>query len=276
MDQVQVPTAAGTFDTLCDGPAGGRAVLLLHGFPQDARSWEHQLASLGAAGHRVVAVDQRGYSPGVRPVEVEAYRLDHMVGDALAVADALGWDRFDLAGHDWGAAVAWALAAGHADRVRTLAAVSTPHPAALATALRESPEQRAQFAYQAFFRQEGTAEEALLADGAARLQALFDGRVPPGRVQRYVARFAEPGALTAALNWYRAPRAPATAAVTVPTLYVWSTGDLAFGGLAAETTAEWVRGPYRFEVLDGVSHWIPEEAPERLGALLLEHLAAHC
>lgn len=270
-----MPTAAGTFDTLGAGPVDGRGVLLLHGFPEDAGSWEHQLVALGDAGHRAVAVDQRGYSPGVRPGDVGDYRLDHMVTDALAVADALGWERFDVVGHDWGAAVAWALAAGHTDRVRTLAAVSTPHPGALAAALRASAEQRAQFAYQAFFRQEGTAEEALLADGAAQLQALFDGRVPPERVQRYAARFAEPGALTPALNWYRAPRAPATPAVTVPTLYVWSTGDLAFGRLAAETTAEWVHGPYRFEVLDGVSHWIPEETPERLGALLLAHLAAH-
>lgn len=266
-------TPAGVFDVLVDGPSDGAAVLLLHGFPQDATAWSAQLAALGAAGHRVVAVDQRGYSPGARPAGPDAYRLELLVGDVLAVADALGLRRFGLAGHDWGGAVAWSVAAEHPDRVRALAVVSTPHGAALGDALRTDPEQRARFGYQADLRRAGV-EDELLADGSARLRAFYQGRVPAERADAYVRRLSRPGALTAALQWYRAPRPPSPGPVGVPTLYVWSTEDLAFGRRAAEGTAARVTGEYRFVELAGVSHWVPEEAPEELSALLLGRFAA--
>src|SRR5206468_11567285 len=113
----------------------GRPVLLLHGFPEAAIQWEHQLHALGSAGMRAVAFDQRGYSPRARPQAVEDYAPDHLTGDVVAVADRLGWERFDLVGHDWGAAVAWNFAAAHPKRLRTLTAVSVPHGAAFAHAL---------------------------------------------------------------------------------------------------------------------------------------------
>jgi pimeloyl-ACP methyl ester carboxylesterase len=115
------------------------AVLLLHGFPECAEQWEHQLAALAGAGYRAVAFDQRGYSPGVRPAEVGAYGPEQLIGDVLGVADSLGWPRFDLVGHDWGSAVAWMTAAAHSARLRALTTVSTPHGAALVHALRDDP-----------------------------------------------------------------------------------------------------------------------------------------
>jgi len=122
-EQLVIPTLSGTFDALASGPDDGRPVLLLHGFPECAYQWEHQLAALGAAGFRGVAFDQRGYSPGIRPAEVDAYAPDELVGDVLRVAAALGWPRFDLVGHDWGSAVAWMVAA---PPIQTACAASPP------------------------------------------------------------------------------------------------------------------------------------------------------
>ncbi|WP_133853684.1 alpha/beta fold hydrolase [Labedaea rhizosphaerae] len=275
VDHIQVATPTGTFDGLAAGPEDGRQVLFLHGFPESAQQWEYQLGALGANGLRAVAFDQRGYSPGVRPPDVADYKVDELVADVLAVADALGWTKFDLVGHDWGAAVAWHAAAQHADRVRTLAAVSVPHPAAFATALREDPEQQTMSRYMQTF-QGKQAEKQLLADNAKALRQMYDRKPPPSRIEDYVQRFAEEGALTAALNWYRAMKFnPPCGPVAVPTLYVWSTEDTALGSTGAFGTAKHVTGPYRFEMLEDVSHWVPEEAPEQLSALLLEHFAEH-
>jgi pimeloyl-ACP methyl ester carboxylesterase len=272
---MQIPTAAGQFDALTAGPADGRPVLLLHGFPESSLQWTEQLAVLGGAGCRAVAVDQRGYSPGVRPDQVADYRMDDLVGDVLAIADRLGWRRFDLVGHDWGAMVAWATAAAASDRVHTLTAVSVPHPDAFQYALRADPDQQQRSAYMQVFRSAG-AERSLLADDAKKLRRIYDFKIPEQHVDEYVRRLSEPGALTAALNWYRATRYMGTVGpVSVPTLYVWSTEDVAIGSTAALAAADHVTGPYRFEMLEGVSHWIPEEAPNAMNRLLLEHLLRH-
>src|ERR1700686_2023949 len=128
-----------TFNAVETGPEDGRPVLFLHGFPQTWFSWHHQLDAVGAAGYRGLAFDQRGYSPKARPAAVEDYRVGALVGDVLAVADHWGLERFDLVGHDWGAMVAWVVAARHPDRVRTLTAVSVPHPRAFAAAFGGAP-----------------------------------------------------------------------------------------------------------------------------------------
>ncbi len=276
IEHIRVPTRPGTFEGRAAGPADGRGVLLLHGFPETSAEWEHQLHALATAGYRAVAPDQRGYSPGVRPAEVADYQMRELVGDVLALADALGWDRFDLVGHDWGAAVAWVTAASVPERVRTLTAVSVPHPAAFAATLADDEDQRRRSAYMQFYQQEGTPEQQLLAADAAELRRLYEGKVPAAHVEEYVRRLSEPGALTAALNWYRAMKYRGSVGpVTVPTLYVWSTGDWALGRRVAEASAAYVKGPYRFEVLQDVSHWIPEEAPDTLSRLLLDHLGRY-
>jgi pimeloyl-ACP methyl ester carboxylesterase len=270
-ERISVPTAAGTFDALADGPETGRPVLLLHGFPECSGQWRHQLGALAVSGFRAVAFDQRGYSPGVRPIEVDGYASDELIGDVLAVADALGWARFDLVGHDWGSAVAWMTAAAYPERLRTLTTISTPHGAAFREALRADPDQQRRSEYLARFRAP-EAERQLVEDGG--LRALYAG-LPEARVDHYVARFSEPGALTAALNWYRAARRPSrTGPIVTPTMYVWSTADAFMGESAARGVAQHVQGPYRLEVLDGVSHWISEQAPERLSELLIDHLMA--
>jgi pimeloyl-ACP methyl ester carboxylesterase len=237
---------------------------LLHGFPENAGMWDAVLPALHRAGLRTAAPDQRGYSPGARPDDVAAYAMSELVGDALGLLDALGWASVDLVGHDWGAVVAWQLAARHPDRVRTLTAVSVPHPLALSAARRADPEQERRSAYIGLFRTPGKAEEVLLADGARRLREMLVP-MPADRVDAFVRPMTEPGALTAALNWYRAagPRdVDGLGPVPAPTSYLWGTDDVAVARSAAELCAEQVTGPYRFVELPGVSHWVPELSPD--------------
>ena len=274
-EHLRIPTDAGTFDALVAGPFNGRPVLLLHGFPEAACQWDHQLGALGAAGYYAVAPDQRGYSPGVRPTAVEEYRLDELVADVFRIADILGWPTFDLVGHDWGAVVAWTAAAERPDRLRTLTTLSVPHPTPFSTAIREDEDQAQRSAYIQVFRQQNTAERRLLADDAAGLWRLFDRKVPRTRIEEYVQRLSEPGALTAALNWYRATKLSAmdVGPVDVPTLYLWGTEDVAVGSTAALATEKYVTGPYRFAMLEDLSHWLCEEAGGLITDVLLAHLS---
>lgn len=271
MESVQIPVGELVFDAVADGPADGRLVLLLHGFPQSSHSWRAVQPQLAAAGYRVVAPDQRGYSPGARPEGVSAYRMSELVGDVLGMLDHLGAERADVVGHDWGAAVAWQLAGRHAHRVRTLTAVSVPHPLAFAEALQTDPDQRRRSQYMRDWKEVGTAEEALL---GGQLPQVFDG-IPAAQAEHYLALMRQPGVLTKALSWYRAQSRDDLAGmphVSVPTLHVWSDGDAALGETGARATEKYVDGPYRFEVLEGISHWVPEQAADRLAALVLEHL----
>jgi pimeloyl-ACP methyl ester carboxylesterase len=269
---MQVSARGLVFDVETSGPDDAPAVLLLHGFPQTAHCWRHVTPQL--TGFRAIAPDQRGYSPGARPDDVEAYRVPELVADALALLDALGVEQAHVVGHDWGAAVAWQLGARHPERVRTLSIVSVPHPRAFIEALRTDDDQRQRSLYMRDFARPDYADE-LLADDAAGLRGLFGG-LPQVDVDHVVTRAQQPGALASWLRWYAAQRLEDiadTPAVGVPTLYVWSDGDVALGRAAAEGTAAWVTGPYRYEVLAGVSHWVPEQAADRLSSLLRQHLS---
>ena len=284
MEHFEVSANGLTFPITAAGPPDGRPVIFLHGFPATSWAWHNALDAVAAQGYRGVTFDQRGYAATARPLAVHEYAIGHLVTDVLAVADALGAETFDVVGHDWGAMVAWTLAARHADRVRTLTALSVPHPVAFGAALHGGDEDQAKrSSYMDVFRQEGVPEKALLGeDGLGEgLRLMFAASGMPAdaaEVDAYVAAMVEPGALTAALNWYRAMSPESmgdVGMITVPTLYMWSTADIAIGRVAAENTAQLVSGPYRFEVLEDVSHWIPETAPDALASALLEHLRAY-
>jgi len=279
MDRTEIVVGPFTFDTWADGPADGELVLLLHGFPQTSWCWRNQLPALAAAGYRAVAPDQRGYSPGARPADVESYRNAALVADVVGLADALGADRFHLVGHDWGGAIAWQVAGRHAERVATLTVLSTPHPVALGEALagQLGGDQVSRSGYMALFREPG-AEHGMLADDAAVLRTMLVATgLPADEAAVYVEALGTPEALGAALNWYRGADLTlldGLGPITSPTLYVWSTDDPALGREAAEATAQHVAGPYRFEVLDGIGHWIAEQSPAHLTTLLLDHVTA--
>ena len=271
MEQLQVPVGDDlVLDAVATGPEDGQPVVLLHGFPQTSWSWRGVWPALADAGFRVVAPDLRGYSPGARPQDVEAYEMRCLVGDVVGLLDHLGVRSAHVVGHDWGAAIAWHLAGRHPERVRTLTTVSVPHPVAFAEALRTDADQRARSQYMRDWHSPDT-EEKLLGGGLAEV---FGG-IPAVDADRYVELMRQPGVLTAALAYYRAQSRrdlEGLGPITAPTLHVWSDGDAALGAAAAKATGDHVEGPYRFEVLEGVSHWVPEEAADRLAALLLEHL----
>ena len=276
-ETLEIPVGNMTFTALAAGPAGGRLVLLLHGFPESSWSWRHQLTALADAGYRAVAPDQRGYSAGARPEGKEHYAVPHLVADVLAIADWLGGHEIDLVGHDWGGAVAWQTAGRYGERLRSLTVVSTPHPAAFTKSLRdENADQSQRSGYMQFFQQPDVPEAALLDNDAAGLRNVY-ASLPAEDAQRYVDLFTQPGAMTAALNWYRAASigdVRGMGEVTTPTLYVWSDQDAALGREAADATGQHVKGRFRYEILEGVSHWIPEEAADRFNPMLLEHLAS--
>lgn len=269
---MQIAARGLTFDVYEGGPADGPPVLLLHGFPQDHREFDLLLPRLHRAGLRTYAMDQRGYSPGARPAAVADYRLDEATADAVAVLDALGVAQAHVIGHDWGATVAWLLAARHPERVSTLTAVSVPHPRALNVALHNQPSQKLRFAYMGVFRSR-IAERLLLGADGSVLRRMMKPIGP--RAARYAAAMREPGRLTAGLNWYRALQSGDLAdvgKVGVPTTYVWSDGDPVVGRAAALATETWVTADYRLVTLRGISHWVPEEAPHALADVALARI----
>ncbi len=262
------------FDVRDGGPPDGEPVVLLHGFPQDSSAFDRMAPLLHDAGLRTLAPDQRGYSPGARPGGRAAYRLREVAGDVLALLDAAGLDSAHVVGHDWGGIVGWALGAWYPERVRTLTALSVPHPGTIGRAVLTS-DQGLRSTYVAAFQVPVLPERLLLAGGGRALRGvLVNGGLPEDAVERYVTRMLQPGALSSALAWYRAVPFGArdgVGTVTVPTLHVWSTGDAFLGRTATEATRDHVSGPYSLEVLEGVPHWIPELAAERTAELVVAH-----
>jgi len=265
-----------TFQTWESGPADGELVLLLHGFPQHADSWDKVVPMLNEAGYRTVTMNQRGYTPGAQPGRRRDYLIGELVADAAAVIDAYG-GRAHVVGHDWGAFVAWALATDHPGKVATVTPVSVPHPRAFLASMATSRQALSSW-YILFFQLPWLPERVLrsrwnwfIRDYAGRSAAASE---------RDLAAFPDPGSLTGPLNWYRAlPLVNlwkrSAARVAQPTLFVWSDRDVALKRKGAESTGRYVDGPYTFEVLTGVSHWIPEEAPGPFTDLLLGHLRRH-
>ena len=250
----------------------GDTIVLLHGFPESAASWREVEPLLTAAGYRVIAPNQRGYDGGNRPRRRRDYTLPLLAGDVLALADASGVDRFHVVGHDWGGAVAWELAANHGDRLLTMTSLATPHPRALTKALLGSQLFKSWYIF--------TFQLPLLPELAMRgrffRRQLVGGGMPEEFVDEYLSLLREPGAARGALNYYRAvPFSPLSRVgkVSVPTMYVYATDDVALGRRAADATGDYVTGPYRYEVLEGVSHWIPEEIPEVVAELVLDHVS---
>ncbi|UQX10968.1 alpha/beta fold hydrolase [Candidatus Mycobacterium methanotrophicum] len=268
-----------TFDVRDAGPPDGPVVVLLHGFPQHNDSWNAVIDRLTSAGYRCLAPNQRGYSSGARPTRRRDYRIPELVADLGALIDASGARRVHVVGHDWGAAVAWTAAAQHPERLVTVSPISVPHPAAFLKSFTNSRQALASW-YMYFFQLPRIPEWLLMRrNGAIVSELLRRSGQTPAAAERDARAMREPGALTAAINWYRAmplsnPRAIAQK-ISVPTLYVWSDQDTALLPKAAHDTARYISGEYRFETLPEVSHWIPDEQPDKLADLLLDWFAAH-
>ncbi len=258
-------------DTGGDGPA----VLLLHGFPDSAALWRNQIPVLVAAGYRVIAPDLRGFGDSDRPDGVENYRMELLVGDVLGILDALEIRSAATVGHDWGAGIGWGLAGFAPERVTRFMALSVGHPSSYFIGLR----QRELSWYMLFFQFVGVAEEALRRDDWALLRELGHN---PVDIERYVIDLDRPGALTAALNYYRANVPPGAFGggagielppVACPVWGVWSDSDMACGEAQMLASRERVSGQWRYQQIRRAGHWIPLDAPEELNNLLLAFLA---
>ena len=263
-----------TFTVVDDGPLDGEIVVLLHGFPQTSKSWDEVSARLNRDGYRTLRFDQRGYAPEARPRGRSAYRLSALVGDVVALIHAAG-SPVHVVGHDWGAAVAWGAAANHPSLVRTLTAVSVPHPSAFTRSMLSSFQLLRSY-YMLVFQFPWLPEAV-----ARRYPKVFErflagsGMAAEG-IEQVRADIVVGGALSGGLGWYRAlpfGNPNYVGKVSVPTTYVWSTRDVALGRRGAELTERYVTGPYRLEIVDG-SHWIPDQQPDRLADMIDERAKA--
>lgn len=270
-DQGRMITVSGA-SLYVEEHGSGTPVVLLHGWPDSARLWRHQIPFLAENGFRVIAPDLRGLGRSSRPDEVSAYALPNAVADLTAVLDALGIGAAHIVGHDWGAAVTWLAAMLVPDRIQKVVAISVPHLLAPRT-IRQSE----MGWYQLFFQFEGIAEATIQQDDWAWLREFSRG---DGDMDQYIEDLARPGALTASLNWYRAnlaPRMPgpplALPPVQAPVMGVWSTGDHYLDGERMKQSGDLVQGPWRYEEIEGASHWIPLDAPDQLNGLLLDWLS---
>jgi len=262
------------FRTLVDGPPQGDMFILLHGFPEGAESWTRQLTALAHAGCLAVAPDLRGYGLTDAPDGRESYAIDHLVDDVAGLIKAFGRDSAHVAGHDWGAVVAWFFAARHPEMTKTLTALSVGHPAALAEASRVDADQQERSRYIQLFLIEGKAEQVLAEDDYRRLRAMFGGKpnpdaVPTPVVDSFVRGLARPGRLTAALNYYRAnlsagaawERLAGIGPIKTRTALLWGDHDPALGRRGAESTGRYMEGEFELVVLEGAGHWLQFERP---------------
>jgi pimeloyl-ACP methyl ester carboxylesterase len=270
-----------TFDVAMAGGQDSPLVLLLHGFAVSRHLWDAQLPALAAAGHLAMAPGQRGYSPGARPdpAVFANYDIELLIRDALDLVAAAGHGarRFHLVGHDWGGSLAWEIAARWPERLASLTMLSRPHPDAFGRALREDPEQPHRSRHHRAFLDPGAAATVLAGDAAWLRERHARQGVPPAQTAKHLSVIGNPAAMEAALAWYRArgtvhrPIGP----IRVPTLFIWGDADDTVGRMAAEGTRDFVAAPYRFEALPGVGHYAPDQVPETVNRMLLEHLAAH-
>jgi pimeloyl-ACP methyl ester carboxylesterase len=266
------------FEVTDSGPNDGRVVIALHGFPEDRQCWSQLTGPLTEAGYRVLAPDQRGYSPGARPAGRRAYDATNLREDVLALADAAGAERFDVVGHDWGGFVAWDLAARNPERVRSCTSLSTPHPRAIRDVALKST-QVLHLWYALTFQVPAIPELTFKAIGPERGAKLLErGGLDPETAAHYAARFAHPDEMAGPIDWYRALpfdlRNPVPDVTEVPTLFVWGDQDRYLTRPAAIATAQHVTAPYRFEIIPGGPHWLPTAAADRIAPILLEHLAS--
>ena len=289
-ERFALPTGV-ELDVTLGGPDDAPAIFFLHGFPESARTWRHQMADLGR-NYRVVAPDQRGFARSSKPEGVENYTHDKPVADLFALADALGIDRFTLVGHDWGGAIAWAAALGNPARVERLCIINAPHPFVFQKAMFDDPGQRAASQYIRAFRAPGM--EIHLAND---LDNLFDktfghsGVGPATSAEEraaYLDEWSQPGAVFAMLNWYRAagivvpavdetPDRPAFLnapfpVLTVPTLVIWGMGDKALTPSQLEGLDDLV-ADLRIVRVPDAGHFVLWEKPDAVTAPLREFLA---
>jgi len=274
----EVSRAGWVFDVIDSGPVDGDVVVLLHGFPERATCWGSVATLLHEQGYRTLAMDQRGYARRARPARRRDYRASELADDVAELVRRAGAGApVHVVGHDWGAIVAWVLTLRQPELVRTLTAVSVPHPTAFLRSMLSS-DQLLRSWYMLLFQLPWIPERSARRPGSFFDRALTHAGMTPTEIARCRTDVIEDGALSGAMNWYRAlpllGRSLIGAHVVVPTTLLWSDGDVALGRRGAELTERYVDAPYRFVALHGVTHWIPTQAPEACAEAILDRIGA--
>jgi len=268
------------FRVIAGGQTSGDLFVLLHGFPEGAESWSKQVDVLAGAGALAVAPDMRGYGLTDAPDRVEDYAMRHLVDDVVGLIASFGRRSAHVAGHDWGAMVAWFFAIAHPEMTKSLTVLSVGHPAALADAM-EDEDQQTRSRYIDLFLMAGKAERVLGEEDGRRLRGMLGGAIPPAVVNHFVRSLERPGRLTAGLNYYRANLSRDHAwtslrvdtPVEAPTTMLWGDQDPALGRSQADSTASHVKGGFRLEVLEGAGHWLQFERPDEVSRSLVAALS---
>jgi pimeloyl-ACP methyl ester carboxylesterase len=277
---------AGGLSFMVDEAGEGDAVaLLLHGFPESRFSWRHQIPLLADLGWHVIAPDLRGYGESSRPSGVASYKLDRLLGDVEGLFDAVGARRRLLVGHDWGAVIAWCFAIERRRPLDGLVIMNVPHPTVFARVLRTTWRQRRRSWYVAFFQLPWLPEAMLTARQGRAVAQAFVGmavdksRFPPDVTDVYRRNALIPGAMTAMINYYRANTdllgryGGGAPTIDAPTLMIWGEEDSALD-IACTEGYEGLVGDFTLQRLPQVSHWVQQEAPERVNAILADWLSA--
>lgn len=284
IEEIELNASGFVYSALAAGPEYGEPVLLLHGMPETSAMWIGMMVDLATKGYRCVAPDQRGYSRGARPMEVSAYSHFELATDVLNLATAAGFERFNLVAHDWGAAIGWAaIDLDKGDRINSYTALSIPHYRGFAEATRDDPS--VQF-YRDFLAEFLDSESDVVSDWSANdfsVLRQFWYAHDAELIQRYMAVFAEPGALDATLNWYRATdghmsvldgSSLAFGIVDIPTMLIWGNRDPAVSRMSVDIGRRYCTGPHEFAELDA-THWLVQEEPEIVQALVERQLARY-
>lgn len=278
-----------TFEVFEQRPAvgaGDHLALCLHGFPEHAHAWRHQLPRLAELGYLAWAMNLRGYGRSSRPLRVRDYAIEHLMADVAAVIDASGASRVTLLAHDWGAVLAWYFAMREVRPLQQLVVMNVPHPAPMARELKRNRAQRKRSWYAFFFQLPVLPEKLLGRSNAAPIARMFsDGTVNPGQVSAadaevFAANARQPGALRAMVNYYRAlalgggARRQGSAGfppVEVPTLMVWGEQDVALCKETTYGTEHWVPD-LTLRYLPNASHWVQQDEPELVNCMLAAFL----
>lgn len=255
----------------------GPNLMLLHGFPESSIMWGALAQQAAREGYRVLAFDQRGYSPGARPSAVTQYHIDTLATDVARIADAVGFATFHLAGHDWGAAVGWKAVMNFPERILTWTALSIPHFGVFLDGVLHDPEQKKRSGYFGFFQRPFLPEFLLTYNGQKGLKKLL-ATLPEPHQNEYLSLLAEPGALTAELNWYRAMDVEKLVAdktlnrpVSPPTLFIWGSKDFAVAASVVARQKLLIRGPYREIRLDA-GHALIQHKEKAVVEAVMTHL----
>jgi epoxide hydrolase 4 len=263
--------------TALAGPEGGEPVILLHGFPEAWFGWEAQIGFLADSGFRVIVPDQRGYNLSDKPQGVTNYQMDTLVEDILGLANALGYDRFHLAGHDFGAMVSWNLAMRYPERLKRLAIANVPHPKVMGRFLRSHPKQMLKSWYAFFFQFPSLPEWVVKLNNWRFLISAMPDDFTKATHDRYRAAWAQPGAITGMINWYRATmrnmgKSAVLPKIRVPTLILWGQQDPHISYEMAVLSVEQCEDG-QLITFENATHWVLHDEPEATSEYIGGHFS---